>query len=311
MINQNNYVFVALILLSSTAAAHPGALNAEGCHTVKKTGEYHCHPERVTEDKTSQASESLGFIDRVKALTLPALITGRGASSTTNNTGGNKSSGILKLNYSGFSLWIDCAERAPVRFMYNVQHDTGNVKRKDDFSLDPDFPAECQQSSAAAYGAGYDRGHQVPANHMDYSELSITQTNYMTNILPQAKNMNRGAWYQTELITECYRDIDELLIVGGVIWGNNTENDLFVRSHGVRTPDAFWKVIIRGVGQDERAIAWIVPNDQSAVINNLDKYLVSVDDIERATNETIPVADYAKHDKPAQSWLIPQGCNKG
>ena len=25
------------------AMAHPGGLNSEGCHTNKKTGEYHCH----------------------------------------------------------------------------------------------------------------------------------------------------------------------------------------------------------------------------------------------------------------------------
>jgi endonuclease G len=50
----------------------------------------------------------------------------------------------------------------------------------------------------------------------------------MTNILPQAANMNRGAWLQTEEIVECYRDIDELLIIGGVIWGNNPKDDYFV-----------------------------------------------------------------------------------
>ena len=33
-----------------------------------------------------------------------------------------------------------------------------------------------------------------------------------------------------------------------------------MQSHGVKTPDAYWKVIVRGKGQDERAIAWIVPN---------------------------------------------------
>lgn len=82
-------------------------------------------------------------------------------------------------------------------------------------------------------------------------------------------------------------------------------------SHGIKTPDAFWKVIIRGKGQDERAIAWIVPNSQDAKRVNLDRYLVTVDEIERITGEKIPVADYVKHDKPAASWLIPHGCNKG
>ena len=151
----------------------------------------------------------------------------------------------------------------------------------------------------------------MPANHLDASEEAIKATNTMTNILPQAANMNRGAWLQTEELIECYRDISELLVIGGVIWGNNPADDYFVQSHGVKTPTAFWKVVIRGSGQDERAIAWIVPNSQEATRKNLDTYLVSVDEIERVTGEKIPVADYAKHDKPSQSWIIPQGCNKG
>jgi hypothetical protein len=33
-----------VISMNATAArAHPGGLNAEGCHTNRKTGEYHCH----------------------------------------------------------------------------------------------------------------------------------------------------------------------------------------------------------------------------------------------------------------------------
>lgn len=221
------------------------------------------------------------------------------------------SDNILKLDYSGFTVWLDCSKRAPIKFQYVAQHDTGSFKRYDKFSLDPKVPKECQQYSSKAYGLKYDRGHQVPANHMDYSSIAIKQSNYMTNILPQVANMNRGAWLQTEKITECYRDIAELLVIGGVIWGNNEVDDYFLQSHGVRTPDAYWKVIIRGTGQDERAIAWIVPNSQDATAKRLDQYLVSVDDIENAIGENIPVADYAKHDKLNASWQLPVGCNEG
>ena len=98
--------------------------------------------------------------------------------------------------------------------------------------------------------------------------------------------------------------------MGGVIWVNNPADDYFVQSHGIKTPDAFWKVIIRGTGQDERIIAWIVPDIQEATRKPLDLYLVNVEDLERITGEKIPVADYAKHDKPSQSWIIPSGCNK-
>jgi endonuclease G len=227
------------------------------------------------------------------------------------NTEITRSGNILKLDYLGFTVWLDCSKRGAIKFQYVAQRDNGNAKRYDKFFLDPTVPAECQQKTAKAYGMKYDRGHQVPANHLDAHEEAIKATNTMTNILPQAANMNRGAWLLSEEIIECYRDISELLVIGGVIWGNNPADDYFVESHGVKTPDAFWKVVVRGTGQHESAIAWVVPNSQEATRKRLDQFLVSVDELERMTGEKIPVADYAKHDKPSKSWMIPVGCAKG
>ncbi len=219
----------------------------------------------------------------------------------------NSPSDLRQVNYEGFTLWIDCKEHAAVKFRYNAQRDTGSEPRKDYFTIDPVVPRECQQTSTKGYGQNYDRGHQVPANHLDYSAVAIKQSNYMTNILPQAANMNRGAWLATEEIIECYRDIDELLVLGGVIWGNNPADDYFVASHGVKTPDAFWKVIVRG---KEDVIAWIVPNNQTATRAKLDEYLVTVAQLEQVTGEKMPVTADARRKKLTTSWLIPVGCDK-
>jgi endonuclease G len=86
-----------------------------------------------------------------------------------------------------------------------------------------------------------------------------------------------------------------------------TSNDLFVETHGIKTPDAFWKVIIR----QDRVIAWIIPNSAEAKHKNLDAYLVPVAEIERVTGETIPVDDFLKEDVPSTSWVIPIGCDRG
>lgn len=130
----------------------------------------------------------------------------------------------------------------------------------------------------------------------------------MTNILPQAANMNRGAWKRTETITECYRDIDELLIIGGVIWGKNRKNDYFTKSHGVATPEAFWKLIVRG---KDRVIAWIVPNTQAAKYKQLDAYLVSVEELEKRTGESFPeVPEFRRSETPEVSWIMPIGCDR-
>jgi endonuclease G len=221
------------------------------------------------------------------------------------------SNALRQIEYDGFTLWLDCTKHGAVEFRYTLHHDTGHLKRYNQFFLDPQVPPECQQTSSKAYGKGYDRGHLVPANHLDQSALAIKATNSMTNILPQAANMNRGAWLLTEEIIECYRELDELRIIGGVIWGNNPADDYFVQSHGIKTPDAYWKVIIRGTGQEERAIAWLIPNSQFAIQKRLDAYLISIAKLERITGVKIPVANAVKPHKPKRSWVIPKGCDKG
>lgn len=48
--------FVGLgLLLGSEALAHPGGLNAQGCHNNRKTGDYHCHrPQPVAQPIAEQ-----------------------------------------------------------------------------------------------------------------------------------------------------------------------------------------------------------------------------------------------------------------
>jgi endonuclease G, mitochondrial len=217
---------------------------------------------------------------------------------------------ILQLKYEGFTVWVDCLNRGAVKFQYTLQADIADYPRSSSFYIDKSVPRECQQLSTSAYGLGYDRGHLVAANHMDFSATAVKQSNIMVNVLPQTVALNRGAWERTEIISDCYRDIEPLLIIGGVIWGDYLGDDYFLESHGVATPDAFWKVIIRGSGADQRAIAWIVPNSDGANSAALDQYIVSVEELEMATGEVIPVADYVKYERPSQSWMIPYGCNR-
>lgn len=231
--NPKRILIAALtIFFAGVVSAHPGGLNKDGCHTNRKTGEYHCH---VSSSRQPANTSNLSHLN------IAAY------SSAFGTVEPEPQSNIMRLDYDGFTVWLDCSKRAPVKFRFNAQHDTGNFPRYDTFMFDPDVPSECQQKTSKAYGLGYDRDHQVNANVLDSSWTGIMQSNYMTNILPQTSQMSRGVWLLTE-IAECYRDIDELLVIGGAIWGNNPDDDYFVASHGVKTPDAFWKVIIRGTG---------------------------------------------------------------
>jgi len=44
---------LALLVAPSLTSAHPGGLNAEGCHNNRKTGEYHCHRGAASSSRSS------------------------------------------------------------------------------------------------------------------------------------------------------------------------------------------------------------------------------------------------------------------
>ena len=300
-------IVIPLFLVSALyggAEAHPGSLAKDGCHFCRTNceahgvvaNERHCHKSSAAPVASRQSSSAAGTPPAFQAV---------GRYRQDRSWPGE----VLRVDYEGFSVWLDCDRRGAVAFRYNAQRDSGDHKRSSDFFFDGAVPRRCQQLSTGSYrGRVHDRGHLVPANHLDGSALAIKQSNTMINILPQAFQMNRGAWYRTEEIIECYRDIDELLVLGGVIWGDSRADDHYVRSHGVETPDAFWKVVLR----NDRVIAWVVPNNAAAVSDRLDDYLVSVAEVERLTGRPVSdIPDYLKHDRPSASWLVPRGCNKG
>ena len=220
--------------------------------------------------------------------------------------GGAASAEIRRLEYEGFTVWVDCDRRGPIRFHYIAHPDRGSLPRHGSYVLDPDVPDRCQSTSTKVLGTKrgipYDVGHQVPANHFDHSALAIRQTNFWTNLLPQTASMNRGAWLATEYLIECIRDEVPLEVWGGAIWGPNAKKD-FVRSHGIETPTAFWKVVIRT--DNREAMAWVVPNGK-APPKSLNRWLKSVADVEELSGRTFHAV--SKETKPAASWKRPKGC---
>ena len=85
----------------------------------------------------------------------------------------------------------------------------------------------------------FQRGHLADANALDSFQQAMIDPFFVTNMLPQAARFNGGggAWRRTEEIAECYREISILRIWGGVIWGDDATNDVFVDTHNVITPD--------------------------------------------------------------------------
>lgn len=51
---------VGLVAPAGEAVAHPGGLNAEGCHNNRRTGDYHCHGAQARAPSTPSRALSGG-----------------------------------------------------------------------------------------------------------------------------------------------------------------------------------------------------------------------------------------------------------
>ena len=242
-----------------------------------------------------------------------AVLTACGGGSTTTSQQSPVPANQLTIDYGGFKLLYDCDLKSAIRFEYKLDKDTGNFSRPSTFTFDTNLSKNCgQQLSTNSYASvvsGWDRGHLVASNHMDYDSAYLLSANYMTNIVPQLSSFNQGLWKETENITECYRDLAPVQVIGGVIY-SDASNDFFITSHGIKSPDFFWKTLITTDSNNQiETISWLFPNQNG--LTNLNSFIVSIDELERRVSVDligIGLESAIKLQKATKSWELPKNC---
>ncbi len=175
----------------------------------------------------------------------------------------------------------------------------GPATRADDFRSDPALPAGCYQVVPGDYtNTGFDRGHLCPSDDRDATAGDNSATFLMTNIIPQAPDLNRQTWQLLEeYCRQLVEDGNELYLITGA-YGKGGSNSSGLRNTiadgKVIVPARCWKIALvvpegdndtKRIDGATRVIAVDIPNRQS--VDNGSKnwydYLVSVDAIEAAT----------------------------
>lgn len=221
---------------------------------------------------------------------------------------------IITLEYKHWTIDYNCEHRGYEFFHFKTVPDTGKLDRYKPFHQEQRLPEHCRQFSTDTYktqvdGAlAYDRGHAVSSNLWDHDKELMKSSNLFSNIVPQAKRLNRhGVWRQTEVNSECFREIGTVEVWGGVIWGKNESNDHFKASHGVTTPDLLWKVQRFPDGEIN---AFLMPNDYSPTKKTINDYLVTPHTLETLVGkyfESIP--DTARYTKVLKAKERFDGCD--
>lgn len=188
----------------------------------------------------------------------------------------------VMLDDEAFRIYYNNDLRIPNAVVYELtrkEASSHSAKRRDEFTEDPNV---ANSASPTDYlGSGYDRGHMAPAGDMKWSQHAMNRTFMMSNICPQRHDLNAGAWNDLEIRVRQWAKRDSaLIVITGPIIGENPKR--IGRGRNIAVPKAFFKVIYAPFANPRRAIAFIMPNADD-VASQLDRYAVSIDEVERAT----------------------------
>ena len=178
----------------------------------------------------------------------------------------------------GYAVNYNYVTKVP---FYAVEHITvSNLQkvapRKDDFREDPEIPVQHRATLADYAGMGYDRGHVAPAADMTWNALAMSESFYLTNMMPQVPGNNRGIWkYLEENVRYWVQVKGEVYVITGTLF----EGPLKMMNK-VAIPSHVYKIVIDP--KTGKQIAYLFPNEKLDP-KLIDNYSVSVASIEQKT----------------------------
>jgi endonuclease G, mitochondrial len=127
--------------------------------------------------------------------------------------------------------------------------------------------------------SGYDKGHLCPAGDMEFDRDAYNDTFYTSNISPQKHDFNSGIWNRIEQKTRYWagKYAGIYVVTGGVL----KDSDKKIGTEEVSVPKYFYKIIFTKQGNKNKAIAFLVPNQDSD--NSIYDFVVSIETIEKMT----------------------------
>lgn len=187
--------------------------------------------------------------------------------------------------YTGFDISYSTKYKNPEWVSYVLTKEmvqTDAAERNSSFRKDANVTGTAENTDYT--NSGYDRGHLVPAEDMSYSEKTMYESFYMTNVSPQDPSFNRGIWKSLEdKVRKWASENKKLYIISGPVLPKRVSSTLeyIGKSSDVLVPKKFYKVILDAENPSRKGIAFVFNNGANA--KTLKEYACSIDEVETLT----------------------------
>lgn len=174
----------------------------------------------------------------------------------------------------------------------------GDVDRQDDFRGDDELPDIWFRAAGSDYrGSGFDRGHICPSADRTNTVANNSATFFMTNMIPQSPDSNRGPWadFENFIRSQIADGTQEAYVIAGAYGRGGTGSEgrrTTIDNGNITVPARIWKVVVilpngnndvDRVNASTQVIAIDMPNTQGIRNRNWADYITNVDTIEDAT----------------------------
>lgn len=188
--------------------------------------------------------------------------------------------GDLVIRHSGYSFLYNEAHEQSDWVAYQLTKDETNnsFERSNHFIIDPIVETGTATNKDYAK-SGYDRGHLAPAADMGWSEKTMEESFYFSNMSPQLPGFNRGIWKKLEeLVRDWAIENDTISIVTGPVL---TDGLPTIGENKVSIPKYYYKVILDYTEPGIHGIGFILANESSN--EPLQNFAVTIDSVENLT----------------------------
>jgi endonuclease G len=190
--------------------------------------------------------------------------------------------GDQEICHKNYAVIHSCAVKAPIAVFEHLTpaEMSGPATRKDDFRPDPQVTPNCSATLAdfATVGKTHDRGHMAPAKNNTLNAEIMSESFFLSNMVPQVANNNRGIWKQLETFERQWAMAPgtDFYIISGGIWDAGYAKT----GNGLGIPTRLYKIIIEK--NSKKVMAYLMPNSALPVAD-LPKYQTTVQAVEQAT----------------------------
>jgi endonuclease G len=191
--------------------------------------------------------------------------------------------GDQEICHTNYAVIHRCSVKAPVAVFEHLTPAamTGLAKRKDNFRPDPAVTPACSATLAdyATVGSTHDRGHMAPAGNNTQNDLIMSESFFLSNMVAQVANNNRGAWRLLEAAERQWATApgtDFYIISGGIFDQGHP-----VTGNGLGIPTRLYKIVIE---KNSRQVqAYLMPNAAITPATDWPRYQTTMTAVEQAT----------------------------